>query len=409
MTRVTRVLFFLTIVTTYLFSMSADSYMITWAAYIVFTIAGALLIAKRGWLLRVHKEIVIFALFVVYCWISLLWAKYNRNQSVSFMLMMVVFMTLACNAFQTEEDCIFLLKANIWASVILSIYTPLSYGFSNYIYAMLNGMRMGAEVGGENTVGICTAMAIVMALGVYLFERKKIYLAAMVSMLFISFSTGSRMALLTLISGVLIMLFIYYHMTSRDKVKSFCKIILLSVSVLAIGYFILKSVPMFHRLFVRFDEMIQVLLGNLDSTEGIGENRIRTILIREGLRAFKESPIFGIGYNNGRYLVDFRGTGSYSLHNNYVDVLCGGGIIGFTIFYSLYAVLSVKLIRRIKNNSWVAGVAFATLILNLIGHISGIFYLLKFFYPWLIFWITAANLPCTFVAKDEEKNDDCCK
>lgn len=391
--KISRILFFLTIVTVYLFS-ATDSYSITWVAYILFTAVGLLTVFYNGGKIRVYKEIWLFVLFVVYSGVSLLWAKYDKNQSLSFLLMMIVFTILACNVFRTKEDIEFLIKANIWAGVILSIYAPFTYGFNNYVTAMIGGMRMGSEVGGANTVGICTAMSLVMALGYYLFKRNKLYIIVIVPMVFTCFSTGSRMALITLVAGVLIMFFIYFNMENRNKLGSFFKIVIFSVAALFALYYVLKSIPAFNRLYVRFDELVQVLLGNMASTDGIGTNRIRTVLINTGLSAFKENPVLGIGFNNGRYLLSgYKGNSTYSLHNNYVDILCGGGIIGFIIYYSLYVDLIVKLAKRINKKNWLAGIALGTLILNLIGHMSGVFYSLKFYYPWLIIWIIAANLP----------------
>lgn len=391
--KISRFLFFLTIVTVYLFS-ATDSYSLTWVAYILFTAVSLFMIIKNGGRIRIYRQVWLYILFVVYSGVSLLWAKYDKNQSLSFLLMMIVFIILACNVFKHKEDLEYLIKANIWAGVILSIYAPFTYGFNNYINAMISGMRMGSEVGGANTVGICTAMSLVMALGYYLFKRNKLYIAAMAPMVFTCFSTGSRMALITLIAGILIMFFIYYNMTNRNKLGSFFKIVFFSVVVLVAVYFLLKSIPAFNRLYVRFDELVQVLLGNMASTDGVGTNRIRTVLINTGLAAFKDNPILGIGFNNGRYLLSgYKGNATYSLHNNFVDILCGGGMIGFVIYYSLYINLIVKLIKGINKKSWLAGIALGTLILNLIGHMSGVFYSLKFYYPWLIIWIIAANLP----------------
>ena len=401
--KLSRLLFFLTIVTVYLFS-ATDSYSITWVAYILFTAVGAFVIFQRGGKIRIHREVWLYILFVLYSGLSLLWAKYDRNQSLSFLLMMIVFIALACNVFRKKEDIELLIKANIWAGVILSIYAPFTYGFNNYVSAMISGMRMGSEVGGANTVGICTAMSLVMALGYYLFKRNKLYIIAMVPMVFTCFSTGSRMALITLIAGILITFFIYYNMTNRNKLGSFFKIVFFSIVVLVAGYYLLKSIPAFNRLYVRFDELIQVLLGNMASTDGVGTNRIRTVLINTGMSAFKENPILGIGFNNGRYLLSgYKGNATYSLHNNFVDILCGGGVIGFVIYYSLYVALIVKLVKGVKRNNWLAGIALGTLVLNLIGHMSGVFYSLKFYYPWLIIWIIAANLPCDDTVSKEER------
>ena len=408
-TRIAKYLFFLTIVSAYLFS-DTDKYLITWGVYILFTVVAAFSVLSQGGRIRVYRETWLFILFVFYSAVSLFWAKYDKNQSLSFLLMMIIFVVLACSLFTTKKDVEFLIKANIWSGVILSIYTPFIYGIRSYIKDLIDGMRMGSEVGGANTVGICIAISLVMALGYYLFKREKWCVIAMAPMIFTCFSTGSRTALLTLIAGVPITFFIYFNITSPHKSISVIKGVFFSVTFLVAGYYLLKYIPAFNRLFVRFDGLVQVLLGKIDSTEGVGTNRIRNVLIKTGMNAFWESPFLGIGFNNGRYLMSgYRGNATYSLHNNYVDVLCGGGIVGFIIFYSLYVSLFVRLLKKSKKQNLIAGIALGTMLLNLIGHMSGVFYLLKFYYPWLIVWIVAANISDVSVDRDgvnvEQQND----
>lgn len=388
-----RLLFFGVLVTIFLFSEDVETYLITWGAYIAFVVIGLYFVMTKRSKIILYKEVWFFLFFVVYSGLSLLWAKYDKNQSLSFLIMMLFFVTLSCNIFKSREDLDFLLNSNIWAGVVLSIYAPLIHGFNNYIGDMMDGMRMGAEVGGENTVGICTAMSLLFSLGCFLYKKNRWYIAAMIPLLFTCLSTGSRTALLAIIIGSGVLLFIYYYSTKRCIISYSFKIILIFSAFLIVGYYVLKNTPAFNPVYARFDEFVQVILGNEESAEGIGEGKIRTELIHAGLGAFKDNPIGGIGFQNGRYLFrGFRGKDSYSLHNNYVDILCGGGIIGFVIFYSLYLLLIVKLSKKIKH-CWEAGLALGTIIIVLIAHMSGVFYSLKFYYPWLIIWIVAANLP----------------
>jgi O-antigen ligase len=65
----------------------------------------------------------------------------------------------------------------------------------------------------------------------------------------------------------------------------------------------------------------------------------RTILINEGLRMFKSSPVFGIGLDNFRFNQDYRRDGFYVVgnypHNLFIQILAETGIVGFLAFLAM--------------------------------------------------------------------------
>ena len=394
------ILFALTIITAYLFSADESSYLITWAAYAAYLLAAMFYLTLYKGKFIIDREWMLYAAFAIFSTISLSWAKYEHNRSVLFLFLMLAYMLISRSVFHSKDDLLLLIDANIIAGLLLSIYTPLEYGLADYIDAMMDGMRMGREVGGENTVGICTAMSAVMSYGMFWIRKKKRYLIFLIPLLFTCFSTGSRTSLITLILGAIITTYLCNE-NGGEKLKSILKTLLYASILIIGGYFLLKNVEVFHRMFERFDGLLQVFMGNEASTEGFGEHGVRNLMIREGLKAFLESPIWGIGYENGSYLLGYlMKQETWSLHNNYVDILCGEGLIGFSIFYGVYVSLLIKLFRRHKRGDRVSAVAISTIFLNLFGHMSGVFYPLKFFYPWMIMWIVSANLPL------EEQNDE---
>jgi len=70
--------------------------------------------------------------------------------------------------------------------------------------------------------------------------------------------------------------------------------------------------------------------------------KARSDMIRFGWHYFLENPLGGIGIGNATAIY-----GSY-LHNNYIELLCCGGIIGFVIYYSRYLFLLCSIIRNIN-------------------------------------------------------------
>ena len=67
----------------------------------------------------------------------------------------------------------------------------------------------------------------------------------------------------------------------------------------------------------------------------------RSNFIEIGLSIFKEHPLLGVGIDNAR-LFNYR---NVYMHNNFVEMLADGGIIGFCIYYSMYVYLFVKYIK----------------------------------------------------------------
>ena len=73
---------------------------------------------------------------------------------------------------------------------------------------------------------------------------------------------------------------------------------------------------------------------------------IRLALVDIGWDLFYQSPITGVGVNNPSVLTYFLyGKENYYLHNNYIELLAGTGIIGLLAYYSMYVYIAYNLIR----------------------------------------------------------------
>lgn len=304
---------------------------------------------------------------------------------------MFVYSAISCLTFEKPNSPYNIIKFLIIAGTCVSIYIPLKYGVSEYLRGMINGIRMGDKILQVNALGQCTAYSAVMAFAMILFYKKKWCIPCIIVMTFICLGTGSRQALLTIILGVFLICFFYFLLWKKDKLKSFIKFISTIIVMLFIGYIILKYVPYFETIYERFSGLVKVILGIQNSTEGVGVNGIRNVLIKTGLNQFWEHPLFGIGFNNGQYAANETIGYVVYLHNNFVEVLCNGGIVGFCIYYSIYLSLIVKHIKKLKYQNPVVVISLTLIFINLIGSMAGVFYFEKYFYGWLILWIVTAN------------------
>lgn len=78
--------------------------------------------------------------------------------------------------------------------------------------------------------------------------------------------------------------------------------------------------------------------GKVDSST-IKRSNLRAL----GIEWFLKHPFAGIGIANPHILTNQYYAFDAYLHDNFVELLCGGGIIGFSLYYSMYVYLFLQL------------------------------------------------------------------
>ena len=92
-----------------------------------------------------------------------------------------------------------------------------------------------------------------------------------------------------------------------------------------------------------------------------------------GKRWFSESPILGYGMNNYK-VMNLPATGRYTYaHNNFIEIAVDLGVIGFALYYFVYAYLAVRLLKRIKEDRLYVFLLSA-LIASLLSHYGDVAY-----------------------------------
>lgn len=399
------VCFFVCCICVCLFS-AGDLFKLTWFAYGAFlAVCIATMLLKRRGKVYVNFEISLWLVFVIYSAVSVFWAKYNSLQSeqVFFLFLMYAFLFFSYEIYRENENAgLRLILIIVLTGTVLSVYTPVRYGVQAYIDAMLGGARMGAEVMGENSMGTFTCWAAIASFAMILFYKNKWCFIFMLLNVFACMSTGSRTSFISLVLGVLLIIFFYTYYKSFDKSKAIMKFMFFSIIVVVAIYLIIKYVPAFSTVYKRVEGLIRVLLGIESHTEGFGQSGIRNILVRVGIEEFFKHPLLGIGYNNSRDAAVLTTGTRYILHNNYAEVLCNGGLIGFILHYSVYGSLTFKHIKLLKTKSPVVAISFTLLIICLIQQFAGVMYVEKFFYFVLVLWFIVVN---TYKVKLEQNSN----
>lgn len=238
-----------------------------------------------------------------------------------------------------------IILANIIGAFVLALRIVTAYGGIAQVLAFASQAgerRIGGAVNNENAIGLFLAEG---ALACLLFlmtgKRRKIVkiglIAGMIILLAMILLTGSRKATVFVTLGIMFFLLMFFR--KERWWKKFLLIVLL-VAVIIVALNLLKNIPAFSTIFIRFELLFE---GLLQGGSSYHTDKTRADMISAGLAAFWEKPIFGNGTG-----YSYKLFGTYS-HNNYVELLMNYGLIGFLIYYVPYVILLIRLWKWVKR------------------------------------------------------------
>ena len=112
--------------------------------------------------------------------------------------------------------------------------------------------------------------------------------------------------------------------------------VLFWISILALIIYGFLQLEVFDGIRERMEGILDAVLGNgkVDHSTMV-RNDLRSL----GLEWFLKYPFGGVGIANPHILAaKFLNFDAY-LHDNFVEMLCGGGIVGFCLYYAMYIYL----------------------------------------------------------------------
>ncbi len=300
-----------------------------------------LLSSPKGKTYLPDRQLVLWHLaFMCFIFVSSFWSI--SPKITYFALILRVFpifcFVLTLSRFLNNYKNLFrLLRIYYFASVILLLFFVFFVNLSS-----IGDERISVGEGLKkewNINSVAMELAIAIYVGYILFWKSKrnflrmAWLLISAAMLFIILVTGSRKGLFFLIIPVAVY--------SLFELKGH---LLYAAGLIAAGIasvYAIMNVPFLYDLMGwRIHDMLDVIAGTNDHTQ----DDSRMLLILAGWEWFLENPLHGYGMNCFRVLSDsnilFMGKNWYA-HNNYIEILVGGGIIGFLFYYS-YLVLVVK-------------------------------------------------------------------
>lgn len=339
------------IVCVLLFDDSPTMYLFNNAIFVGITF---LIIMKRRYTIKIDWFTLFLILYTIWLCLSIIWCIDSNaviedvRQHISFLVLFFVVTQMV----QSVETFRVVFNWFMIAGVAYFICLMSIYGLQFYISQIVEGNRIGGELLQLNKLAMNCVIIFLVAFNVFLEYRKKYCFVPMILTLFISIGAESRRAFLVLVIGI-ILSYIIYIIGIRSGNKKLIRI-LTGVLVAIFVTEVVSNSSLFMNISDRFSELT-----------GQGrENLVRMRFINYGIQSFLENPVLGIGSGNS-YIVTLQAAGrSTYLHNNYIELLVNLGVVGFFLYYFLYAILLKGLIKL-----WKCDLESRVLIVILVGQL----------------------------------------
>lgn len=280
---------------------------------------------------------VVLFLFILLNLCSYYWGELPQdavNKSILYLQLSVI--SWAIYEFACKQDKLNgLLKAFVLGCSVIalqSIYQFITVG-SN---PLISSSRFFIEGYNPNQLGIIWGLGLPMAMYLII-NGSKLFMLYVPIASFSILLTGSRTALILLVFIFICSIWLLFKYKVRFR-KTFM------ISLLGIGAYVLYQLPkgQLERLYTIKDQLTS---GTLNGRTGIWSS---------GVETFTQNPILGVG--SGSFLeasVANSDTGvAYSAHNAYLSVLVENGMLGFSFFVTMLAILFVSSLKISKNNPY---------------------------------------------------------
>ena len=249
-----------------------------------------------------------------------------------------------------------------------------------------DNIRVGGEIVNENTLAIFLALSAVILFGLYLKIKKIFYIIIFFALVVLNVITGSKKGLMDLAIGIFLTLF-FAAANDKGKKNRLLKWTAMITIAFIITYFAWQ-LPVFDVVRTRFELMFGFLSGKSNIIDYSTLERQK--MIEEGVQQFYKTPILGIGIGATSYLtMQFLGRATY-LHNNYIELLATGGIVGTLFYYSSILKIGIKNWNN-RCKSYANQYSCIILIIILINDFAAVQYFSKLTYILFAIAIAASN------------------
>lgn len=199
----------------------------------------------------------------------------------------------------------------------------------------------------SNLIGYISVCAMLFDINNYMRDKKRSRGVRILFFLIGIVLTGSRKGIISAVLCLAIVPILYVREQRKEVLKKVLKYLIVGVTALAILVVMLFQIPSLYAIAgSRIEAMIIGFKAGSDYVDSSMD--FRNQFIEYAKDFFYESPIFGIGIDNFKYLNFIEG---YYAHNNYWEILTGSGVIGFSIYYLSYVVIGFRLLKAKRQKT----------------------------------------------------------
>ena len=359
----------------------------TYAGVIGFVLLKILFDVKK---VVFFKENVTLILYAIFCKASTLWAistplADERSNTVIFFVTFAFF----CIFYFTDTKSVdLILKSLTIAGVVLSVYTIIHYGgFSSFYYqATRDNARLGSGVGQTNSIGMHCAYTVVLLFYYAIYKKKFILYPVAIIPFIVSMASGSRKAVFIIALGIALLLFLSQD-NKRGSAAKWGKLLLIGI-VAIFACWVVLQLPIMATVTHRLEQMFATFSGG----DGDNSSYVRLELTKAGLEQFKNAPFVGVGVGNSFFVMrEHTGLFAYS-HNDYIEQLVNGGIVGFVLYFGLFFSLVSSHIKLLNERNPEIIISFTLLLIFLINAFGVVGYYNKATYIFITLWISVVKI-----------------
>ncbi|WP_374972287.1 O-antigen ligase family protein [Blautia producta] len=193
--------------------------------------------------------------------------------------------------------------------------------------------------------------------------------------------------------GIVLAILLYYLFISKSSINrqnnraKFLGIIFLGI----VGLLVMTQIPAFSFVFERVTKLLETFAGRASTDSSTA---VRMELTDIGINLFNSNPLLGVGIGNpGLYAGKLFGYKSYYLHNNFVELLAGGGIVGTFLFYIVYIVIIYRYVRYRNFDDKQFNLCLTLVLIRLFFDYGAVSYSEKVVYVFIIIlWLKSMEL-----------------
>ena len=343
-----------------------------------------------------HYFVIAFALF---CLASSLWA-WNLNYAIEkgiTIIEILICYSLVYSYYRKKNSIAPLINSIMWGCYIVMLYSIITLGWNSVLLTIRSEGRLVAHFTNTNSLGIILALAIIISIYKIQIDGIRVWHILILPAIILIAASGSRKAVILAVLGVSLL-----YMTKESGKAYFLKIIRLFVVIAAViilvGFF--SSLRLFSGVHNRMQGLYALITG-----EGVVDHSawVRQRMIGLGWEQFLKTPILGIGMGNARIMTSVVGYDSY-LHNNYIELLTNGGVVGFALYYAIYIYLIINLIRHRAKGDHISRLCLILIVCLLVMDYGAVSYYIKStYYYFMAFFVEVLLIKNKNVIRTHER------